>query len=188
MLIRADRSSSICNVQCVKWAIARQSRQNYLCAQRRLRSAWAFTQSFLSIFLVAKDPNLLLADNEASDQTGLIWVLAGHTGHFVGFVVLRLKCAECKKVMNQQVKYMNCNKKKPTKWPGRPVKTKISLGIRPVWSESSLSAWRILGSSLIVCTAKIDQTGWMPRLVWGLAGCMSFGWFCHIMAQYWLEY
>ena len=28
----------------------------------------------------------------------------------------------------------------------RPAKTQISLGIRPVWSESSLSAWRNLGS------------------------------------------
>ena len=28
----------------------------------------------------------------------------------------------------------------------RPAKTQISLGIRPVWSESSLSAWRKLGS------------------------------------------
>ena len=27
----------------------------------------------------------------------------------------------------------------------RPAKTQISLGIRPVWSESSLSAWRKLG-------------------------------------------
>ena len=32
---------------------------------------------------------------------------------------------------------------KPTKWPVHPTKTQISLGIRPVWSESSLSAsWR----------------------------------------------
>ena len=28
----------------------------------------------------------------------------------------------------------------------RPAKTQISLGIRPVWSESPLSAWRKLGS------------------------------------------
>ena len=28
----------------------------------------------------------------------------------------------------------------------RPAKTQISLGIRPVWSEFSLSAWRKLGS------------------------------------------
>ena len=29
---------------------------------------------------------------------------------------------------------------KPTKWHGRRVKTQISLGIHPVWSESLLSA------------------------------------------------
>ena len=35
---------------------------------------------------------------------------------------------------------------KPTKWHVRPAKTQISLGIRPIWSESSLSAWRKLWS------------------------------------------
>ena len=30
---------------------------------------------------------------------------------------------------------------KPTKWYVLPAKTQISLGIRPVWTESSLSAW-----------------------------------------------
>ena len=35
---------------------------------------------------------------------------------------------------------------KPTKWHVHPAKTQISLGICPVWSESSLSAWRKLGS------------------------------------------
>ena len=35
---------------------------------------------------------------------------------------------------------------KPTKWHVRPMKTQISLGIGPVWSESSLSAWRKLRS------------------------------------------
>ena len=35
---------------------------------------------------------------------------------------------------------------KTTKWLERPVKTQISLGIRPVWSGSSLSAWRNIGS------------------------------------------
>ena len=34
---------------------------------------------------------------------------------------------------------------KPTKWHVRPAKTQISLDIRPVWSESLLSAWRKLG-------------------------------------------
>ena len=35
---------------------------------------------------------------------------------------------------------------KTNKWHVRPVKTQISLGIHQVWSESSLSAWRKLGS------------------------------------------
>ena len=35
---------------------------------------------------------------------------------------------------------------KSTKWSVRPAKTQISLGIRPVWSESSLSDWRSTGS------------------------------------------
>ena len=56
---------------------------------------------------------------------------------------------------------------KPTKWYMRPAKTQISLGIRPVWSESSLSAWRKLGS---LATQKVhskdtDQTGRISRLI-----------------------
>ena len=35
---------------------------------------------------------------------------------------------------------------KTNKMSVRPAKTQISLGIRPVWSETSLSAWRKLGS------------------------------------------
>ena len=31
---------------------------------------------------------------------------------------------------------------KQTKWHVRPAKTQISLGVRPSWSKSSLSAWR----------------------------------------------
>ena len=62
---------------------------------------------------------------------------------------------------------------KPTKWHVRPAKTQISLGIHPVWSESSLSAWRKLGSLAThwVHSEDSDQTGWMPRLIWVLAGC-----------------
>ena len=45
---------------------------------------------------VAKDPSFLHADSEDSDQTGrmprLIWVFAGRTCHFVGFVMRRLMC------------------------------------------------------------------------------------------------
>ena len=54
----------------------------------------------------------------------------------------------------------------------RPAKTQISLGIRPVWSESSLSAWRNLGSLAILWahSEDSDQTGRMPRLIWVFAG------------------
>ena len=61
---------------------------------------------------------------------------------------------------------------KPTKWPVRPAKTQISLGIRPVWPESSLSAWRNLGSlaTHLVHSEGSDQSGWTPRLIWVFAG------------------
>ena len=54
----------------------------------------------------------------------------------------------------------------------RPAKTQISLGIRPVWSASSLSAWRKLGSSAAhwVQSEDSDQTGRMPRLNWVFTG------------------
>ena len=48
------------------------------------------------VWLIANDQRLLHADSEDSDQTGrmpwLIWVVAGRTFHFVGFVVLWLRC------------------------------------------------------------------------------------------------
>ena len=54
----------------------------------------------------------------------------------------------------------------------RPVKAQISLGIRPVWSESSLSAWRKLGSLAThwAPSKGSDQTGRMPRLIWVFVG------------------
>ena len=67
---------------------------------------------------------------------------------------------------------------KPTKWRVCPVKTQISLGIHPVWSESSLSAWRKLGSSATHWAHSKDseQTGQMPRLI-----CVFAGRTCHIV-------
>ena len=54
----------------------------------------------------------------------------------------------------------------------RPVKTPISLGIRPVWLESSLSAGRKVGSLATRWThcEGSDQTGRIPRLIWVFAG------------------
>ena len=61
---------------------------------------------------------------------------------------------------------------KPTKWHVHPAKTWINLGIRPVWSESLLFAWRKLGSLAThwVHSEDSDQTGQMPRLIWVFAG------------------
>ena len=57
----------------------------------------------------------------------------------------------------------------------RPAKTQISLGIRPVWSESSLSAWRKLGSLAThsVHSEDSDQSGRMPRLIWVFVVCTA---------------
>ena len=62
---------------------------------------------------------------------------------------------------------------KPTKWHVRPVMTQISLGIRPVWSETLLSPWRKLRSlaNHWAHSENSDQTGQMPRLIWIFAGC-----------------
>ena len=61
---------------------------------------------------------------------------------------------------------------KPTKWHVRLAKTQVSLGIHPVWSESSLCAWRRLGFSATheVHSEYSDQTGRMPRLIWVFTG------------------
>ena len=69
-------------------------------------------------------------------------------------------------------RYLSHLMTKPTKWHVRPAKTQISLGIRPVWSEFSLSAWRKLGSSAThwAHIEDSDQTGWMSRLIWVFAG------------------
>ena len=56
----------------------------------------------------------------------------------------------------------------PTKQSVHPAKTQIS----PVWSESSLSAWRNIGSSAThwAHCKDSDRTGWIPRLIWAFAG------------------
>ena len=57
---------------------------------------------------------------------------------------------------------------KPTNWQVRPAKTQISLGIRPVWSESSLPAWRNIGSLTTYWAQSEDSD--QPRLIWVFAG------------------
>ena len=83
---------------------------------------------------------------------------------------------------------------KTNKMSVRPAKTPISLGISPVWSESSLSAWSKLGSLAThwAHSEDSDQTGRMPRLIrlgrcpgWSESslGAQTLCWFCHVAAH-----
>ena len=61
---------------------------------------------------------------------------------------------------------------KPNKMSVCPAKTQISLGICPVWSESSLCAqWVAKDPKVLrVHSEDSDQTGQMHRLIWVFAG------------------
>ena len=77
----------------------------WLCAQWRLRSAWASAQADQSLLSAWRKLGSLAthwAHSEDSDQTGrmprLIWVFTGCTCHFVGFVMRRLNLSLKKKI------------------------------------------------------------------------------------------
>ena len=74
---------------------------------------------------------------------------------------------------------------KTNKMAVRPAKTQISLDIRPVWSESSLSAWRSIGSlSTHWAQAKtLIRLGGCPDWSESSLGAHSFCWFCHVVAH-----
>ena len=75
---------------------------------------------------------------------------------------------------------------KPTKWHVHPGKTHISLGIHPVWSESSLcDQWVAKDPSFLHADSEdSDQTRQMPRLIWVFTGrtfillVLSWGGWC----------
>ena len=74
---------------------------------------------------------------------------------------------------------------KTNKMTVRPVKTQISLGICPVWSESSLCAqWAAKDPSFLQADSEdADQTGQIPRLFCLHWAQMPFRWFCHEAAH-----
>ena len=127
-----------------------------LSAQRRLWSDWADSQADLS----------------------LRWA---HS-HFVGFVMRRLISERLLGNQESQtiiIAYLLCLSitnepphDKTSKVAVRPAKTQISLGIRPVWSESSLCAQCVANDPrfLHADSEDSDQTGRMPRLIWVFAG------------------
>ena len=76
--------------------------------------------------------------------------------------------------------YMSQRMIKATKRHVRPAKTQIRLGIHPVWSESSLCAQWVAKDpkAFFMQTAKTDQTGQMPRLIWVFTGHT-----CHLVCH-----
>ena len=68
--------------------------------------------------------------------------------------------------------YLSRNMKKNNKMTVCPAKTQISLGIRPVWSESSLcTQWVAKDQRFLHANSEdSDQTWRMPRLIWVFAG------------------
>ena len=77
---------------------------------------------------------------------------------------------------------------KTNKMTVRPAKTLISLGIRPVWSESSLcTQWVAKDPSFLHADSEdSDQTGRMPRLIYMSLrwAHKPFCWFCHEVAHF----
>ena len=74
---------------------------------------------------------------------------------------------------------------KPTKWPVRPANTPISLGICPVWSESSLCAQRIAKDPRLLHADSEGWSDWLDALA-DQSLCwlhMWFCWFCHAVPQ-----
>ena len=69
------------------------------------------------------------------------------------------------------LKYLSHDMTKPTEWECTQ-RRQISLGICPVWSESSLSTGRKLGplGTHWAHSEGSDQTGRMPRLIWVFTG------------------
>ena len=85
--------------QMSKWATSWQNQHTDVRPAKTVISLGinpVWSESSLFAQWVAKDPSFLHGDSEDSDQTGrmprLIWVFAGRTCHFVGFVTRQLRC------------------------------------------------------------------------------------------------
>ena len=163
----------------IKWYAPQHDKTNKIAVrpaktQISLAICPVWSESSVCVLRVAKDPVILYEDIEDSDMHGrmprLIWDFAGHTCHFVCFVMLwfsyvnviskvrRLILSHTALlIMESESCFFELRHDKTNNVAVRPAKTHISLGIRPVWSESSLSAWRKLGSfagrtlSLLFC-------------------------------------
>ena len=169
----------------------------WVCAQRRLRSAWASTQSdqySLCIQWTAKDPRFLHGDSDDSDQTGqmprLIWVFAGRT-----LTLLVLSCPGsyywsgyfCMNLIETEFSFLNAGivdvhsglfhqdiniwaTSRQNQQNGLCIlaKTQIRLGsLITVFSCQMKKHWIL---SYRAHSDVSDPTGRMPRLIWVFTG------------------
>ena len=73
---------------------------------------------------------------------------------------------------------------KTNKMSVRPVKTQISLGIRPVWSGSSLCAQLVAKfTRFLRADSGLIRLGGCPGWSESLLGAQPNCWFCHVAAQ-----
>ena len=143
-----------------------------ICEQQRCRSVSAHLRSLISAFVVrCLDSIVSLVSIFAITLAGL----CSWAGRFESYLVGNPQ----RQVFSWRGSTVSQDFFKKTKWKALiepphaktnnvavcTAKTQISLGIRPVWSESSLSAWRKLGSL---------ATHWAH----------SFCWFCHEVAHF----
>ena len=132
----------------------------WLCAQWRLRSAWASGLSTIFWKIIASLWVYMLS---------LLFLYIYDTKY--GYV--RNMAHQFQTMLNIFHQYnWAATWKKTNNVTVRPAKTQVSLGIRPVWSESLLCAqWVAKDPSFLHVHSKdSDQTGWMPRLIWVFAG------------------
>ena len=147
-----------------------------------------WSESSLSTWRKLRSLATLVAHSRDADQTGwmprLIWVFAGRSilsvlswgGSFGKHFPEILQCFNHNKMVAHCMKYSIVQYEPPhdktNKMTLRPVETQIRLCIRPVWSDSSLAAWRKLGSLAThwAHSKDSDQSRRMPRLIWVFTG------------------
>ena len=179
----------------------------WLCAQRRLRSAWASAQSDQSLRCPHEESLVPYLPIERTAKTLIrLGRWPGWSKSSLGAHVILLVLSWGGSIIFSISRHGAPNHRNSTNGPGllgvsvnskshaglsqktdqeiiepphdktnkmtvRPAKTQISLGIRPVWSESSLCAqWVAKEPSFPHADSEdSDQTGRMPRLIWVFA-------------------
>ena len=168
------------------WAASRQNQQNDMCAQRRLRSAWASTQSDQSLLSAWRKLGSLTthrAHSEDSDQTGrmprLIWVFAGHSVILLvlrwGSLYIKIDWYLQKIILGiKTLDYRRINE------PHHEIMALFVLRKRFIQRlmrshPMGLGVWFLVGRfvyfhTLCLRTVKALARLWMRRLAWAFAG------------------